>query len=76
MNGMKISGFVKSKDKDGSHKPEAMGEATVIANVGDNDYIVETETGTRCHALFNFFCGTWFIDDVYSVEKGTGERDE
>ena len=34
---------------------------------GDNDYIVLTPDGIRCHALFNPFTGFYFADDVYRV---------
>lgn len=62
-----IIGFIHSKDEGGQHRPEAVGEARIIDKVGDNDYIVELSDGTRCHALFNYFCNWWFIDDVYGV---------
>lgn len=62
-----IRGYLHSKDKDGRHMPESMVNATQLYKAGDNDYIVELADGTRCHALFNFFCGTWFIDDVYGI---------
>ena len=35
--------------------------------LGDNDYIVLTPDGIRCHALFNPFTGFYFADDVYRI---------
>lgn len=45
-------------------KPKYKDEITVLEKVGDNDYIVEYK-GVRCHALFNWFVGAYFADDVY-----------
>ena len=39
-------------------------EITVLEKVGDNDYIVDYK-GVKCHALFNWFVGAYFADDVY-----------
>ena len=41
-----------------------MDEITVLKKVGDNDYIVGYK-GVKCHALFNWFNGTYYVDDVY-----------
>ena len=44
-------------------------EVTVIKQVGDNDYIVDYN-GVKCHAIFNFFTGYYYADDIYGrVEK-------
>lgn len=64
---MEIKGYLQSRDKDGTHPKSAIGGAVVKEKVGDNDYIVVTEDGIKCHAIFNPFCGMWFIDDVYTV---------
>lgn len=71
-----INGFLHSKDEDGRHQPESLASATMLEKVGDNDYIVALEDGTRCHALFNWFCGAWFIDDVYGVVAKGSEQHE
>ncbi len=67
---MEIRGYLHSLDSEGRHPDSAKGNATVIRKFTDNDYVVETESGIRCHALFNSFCGAWFIDDVYRIEEG------
>lgn len=48
----------------GKMQPEVMDDITVLEKVGDNDYIVDYK-GVRCHALFNWFVGEYFADDVY-----------
>ena len=44
--------------------PTHKDEITVLEKVGDNDYIVDYK-GVKCHALFNWFVGAYFADDVY-----------
>lgn len=41
-----------------------MDEIIVIQKVGDNDYIVDYK-GVKCHALFNYFIGEYYADDIY-----------
>ena len=41
-------------------------EITVLEKVGDNDYIVDYN-GIKCHAIFNFFTGCYYADDIYGV---------
>lgn len=41
-----------------------MREITVLEKVGDNDYIVDYN-GAKCHALFNWFVGQFYADDIY-----------
>ena len=45
-----------------------MDEITVLKKVEDNDYIVNYK-GVKCHALFNWFNGTYYADDVYGIAK-------
>ena len=45
-----------------------MDEITVLKKVGENDYIVDYK-GVKCHALFNWFNGTYYADDVYRIVK-------
>ena len=63
MNGFKTQAYIQSLNK-GKMQPEVMDEITVLEKVGDNDYIVDYK-GVRCHALFNFYNGTYYADDVY-----------
>lgn len=50
------------------HSTESVGVVKVHEKVGDNDYIVETDKGVFCHALFNFFNGHYYADDLYRKE--------
>lgn len=43
-------------------------DITVIEKTGDNQYVVDYK-GTRCSAIFNFFTGCYYVDDVYGVIK-------
>ena len=45
-----------------------MDEITILEQVGDNDYIVDYR-GVKCHALFNWFNGTYYADDIYTKVK-------
>ena len=45
-----------------------MDEITVLEKVGKNDYIADYK-GVKCHALFNWFNGTYYTDDVYGIVK-------
>lgn len=43
-----------------------MEEITVLEKVGDNDYIVDYN-GVKCHAIFNWFNGAYYADDIYGI---------
>lgn len=45
-----------------------MDEITILEQVEDNDYIVDYR-GVKCHALFNWFNGTYYADDIYTIVK-------
>lgn len=45
-----------------------MDEITILEQVGDNDYIVDYR-GVKCHTLFNWFNGTYYADDIYTIVK-------
>lgn len=52
------------------HSKDSVDTVTLIEKVGDNDYLVETKEGIKCHALFNVFTGLYYADDLYrKVEK-------
>ena len=60
--------MLQSIDKDGTHRAPLQ-DVEILEQVGDNDYIVLTPEGIKCHALFNPFTGYLFADDVYRVVK-------
>lgn len=59
----KTQAYIQSLNQ-GLTKPTHKDEITVLEKVGDNDYIANYK-GVRCHALFNWFVGEYFADDVY-----------
>lgn len=64
--------MLHSLDRDGTHRAPLQ-DVEILEKVGDNDYIVLTPAGVKCHALFNPFTCYFFADDVYRVvtdEKG------
>ena len=63
MTPFKTQAYIQSLNK-GLMKPTNTDEITVLEKVGDNDYIVDYK-GVKCHALFNWFVGAYFADDIY-----------
>ncbi len=45
-----------------------LGEAEIIECIGDNLYLAEVN-GVQCTAIFNFFTGAYYVDDVYGIQK-------
>ena len=68
--------MLHSLDRDGTHRA-ALQDVEILEKVGDNDYLVLTPAGVKCHALYNIFTGYFFADDVYRVvtDSEKGERD-
>ena len=65
--------MLHSLDPHGTHEA-ALQPIEILEKVGDNDYVVLTTAGVKCHALYNPFCGYWFADDVYRVVDDKRER--
>ena len=63
MTPFKTQAYIQSLNT-GLTQPTHKDEITVLEKVGDNDYIVDYK-GVRCHALFNWFVGAYFADDIY-----------
>lgn len=64
---MKVKAYIHSL-KDQEHNRHMMGEAEIIKQIGDNLYLAEVN-GVRCTAIFNFFTGAYYVDDVYGIQK-------
>lgn len=62
MKPYKAQAFIQSLNE-GLIEPTYKDEITVLEKIGDNDYIVDYK-GVKCHALFNWFVGEYFADDV------------
>jgi len=64
---MRVKAYIHSL-KDREHDRHVMGEAEIIQCIGNNLYLAEVN-GVRCTAIFNFLTGTYFVDDVYGIQK-------
>ena len=64
---MKVKAYIHSL-KDHEHDRHVLGEAEIIRQIGDNRYLAEVN-GIRCTAIFNFFTGAYYVDDVYGIVK-------
>ena len=60
---MKVTAYIHSL-KDREHDKNVLGEAEIIREIGDNLYLAEYN-GVRCTAIFNYFTGRYYVDDVY-----------
>ena len=66
---MRVKAYIHSlKDKENNR--HVLGEATIIETTGDNVYLAEYN-GVKCTAIYNFFTGCYYVDDVYGVVEGT-----
>jgi hypothetical protein len=68
---MQVTAYIHSlKGKEnGGH---ALGEAEIIRSIGDNQYLAEYN-GIKCTAIYNFFTGRYYVDDVFGVVKDEKE---
>ena len=60
--------YIHSLKKDGQGQ---LAEATIIKEIGDNVYLADYN-GVRCTAIFNFFVGRYYVDDIYGIQKEVG----
>ena len=52
--------------KDKANDRHVLGEATILKRIGDNQYLADYQ-GVKCTAIFNFFTGYYYVDDVYGL---------
>jgi hypothetical protein len=64
---MHVTAYVNSL-KDKEHDRHVLGEAEIIKSIGNNLYLAEYD-GVKCTAIYNFFTGRYYVDDVYGVVK-------
>ena len=64
---MKVKAYIHSL-KDHQNNRHVLCEAEIIKQIGDNLYLAEVN-GIPCTALFNFFTGAYYVDDVYGIQK-------
>jgi len=66
---MKVQAYIHSL-KDKEHDRHVLGETEIIKCIGDNLYLAEYN-GVQCTAIFNFFTGRYYVDDVYGIQNLT-----
>ena len=54
------------QDKDSDR--HVLDEATIIKRIGDNLYLADYN-GVKCTAIFNFFTGHYYVDDIYGIKE-------
>ena len=64
---MIVTAYIHSL-KDKTNDRNVLGEATIIKSIGDNLYLVDYN-GVKCTAIFNFFTGCYYVDDVYGIRE-------
>ena len=66
---MQVTAYIHSlKDKENDR--HVLGEATILEKIGDNLYLAEYNS-VKCTAIYNFFTGCYYVDDVYGVVKAS-----
>lgn len=63
---MKVQAYIHSL-KDQEHNRHVLGKAEIIKRIGDNLYLAKVN-GFQCTAIFNFFTGAYYIDNVYGIQ--------
>ncbi len=63
---MKVEAYIHSL-KDIAHDRNVLGEADILERIGDNLYLADYN-GVRCTAIFNYFDGHYYVDDVYGIQ--------
>ena len=64
---MRVKAYIHSL-KDHTINRHVLGEAEIVKQIGDNLYLAEVN-GVQCTAIFNFFTGAYYVDDVYGIQK-------
>ena len=62
---MKVEAYIHSL-KDRGNDRNVLDEAKIIKQIGNNLYLAEYN-GVKCTAIFNYFDGNYYVDDVYGV---------
>jgi hypothetical protein len=55
--------------KDKENDCNVLAEATIIKKIGDNLYLADYN-GVKCAAIFNYFAGRYYVDDLYGLRIG------
>lgn len=72
---MRVKAYIHSL-KDQEHDRHVLGDAEIIKQIGDNLYLAKYN-GIQCTAIFNFFTGAFYVDDVYGIQtEATDAQDD
>jgi hypothetical protein len=64
---MQVTAYIHSlKDKENDR--HVLGEANIIKSIGNNLFLAEYN-GVKCTAIYNFFTGYYYVDDVFGVAE-------
>ena len=62
---MRVKAYIHSlQDKENNR--HVLDDAEIIREIGDNKYLAKYN-GTYCTAIFNYYTGSYYIDDVYGI---------
>ena len=62
---MKVKAYIHSL-QDKANNRHVLGDAEIIREIGDNKYLAKYN-GTYCTAIFNYYTGSYYVDDVYGI---------
>lgn len=63
--GVKVKAYIHSL-KDQEHDRHVLGDAEIVKSIGNNRFLAEVN-GVKCTAIFNFFTGKYYVDDVNGI---------
>ena len=62
---MKVKAYIHSL-QDKENNKHVLGDAEIIKEIGDNKYLAKYNN-IYCTAIFNYYTGSYYIDDVYGI---------
>ena len=62
---MKVKAYIHSL-QDKENNKHVLGDAEIIREIGDNKYLAKYN-GIYCTAIFNYYTGYYYVDDVYGI---------
>ena len=62
---MKVKAYIHSL-QDKKNNRHVLGDAEIIRQIRDNLYLAKYN-GIFCTAIFNYYTGNYYVDDVYGI---------
>ena len=62
---MKVKAYIYSL-QDKVNNRHVLGDAEIIREIGDKKYLAKYN-GIYCTAIFNYYTGYYYVDDVYGI---------